>query len=176
MGRSCTELARHVLPGYLIDQPQIDDCTLHVAQRRHAAQSQRILLGHRNDVPSLMRQSDVLVLPSIEEGSALVITEAMGSGCVPLASDASADPRSHLKTGLVHPVRDVEALARHITMLNEDRALLERLRAACLEAAPRFTWTAAGPILLDAYHKTIAAHQSGLPRETGRSEEARVRG
>jgi len=50
MGRSCTELACHVLPGYLIDQPQVNDCTLHVAQRRHAAQSQRILLGHRNDV------------------------------------------------------------------------------------------------------------------------------
>ena len=27
-------------------------------------------LGHRNDVPELMRTSDVLVLPSIEEGSA----------------------------------------------------------------------------------------------------------
>ena len=44
------------------------------------------VLGHRNDVPELMRKSDILVLPSIEEGIGLVITEAMGSGCVPLAS------------------------------------------------------------------------------------------
>ena len=29
------------------------------------------VLGHRNDVPELMRKSDILVLPSIEEGSAL---------------------------------------------------------------------------------------------------------
>ena len=47
------------------------------------------VLGHRNDLPSLMRQCDILVFSSIEEGSALVVTEAMASGCVPLASEAS---------------------------------------------------------------------------------------
>src|SRR5262249_42208109 len=30
------------------------------------------VLGHRNDMPELMRKSDILVLPSMEEGSALV--------------------------------------------------------------------------------------------------------
>ncbi len=47
------------------------------------------MLGFRNDVPDLMRQSDILVLPSIEEGSALVTSEARGSGCVLLVSQAS---------------------------------------------------------------------------------------
>jgi glycosyltransferase involved in cell wall biosynthesis len=47
------------------------------------------VLGYRNDVPELMRNSDILVLPSIEEGFGLVIAEAMGSGCVPLASEAT---------------------------------------------------------------------------------------
>ena len=94
------------------------------------------VLGHRNDVPELMRKSDILVLPSIEEGFGLVITEAMGSGCVPLASEACTEICSHMKTGLMHRVGDVEALTQHITMLHEDRALLERLRAASLKAAP----------------------------------------
>jgi glycosyltransferase involved in cell wall biosynthesis len=135
------------------------------------------VLGHRNDVPDLMRESDILVLPSIEEGFGLVITEAMGSGCVPLASEACTEICSHMKTGLMHPVGDVEALTKHITMLDEDRALLERLRAACLEAAPRLTWTAAGRILLDAYRETIAAYEAGSLRETGRTREAvRVKG
>lgn len=135
------------------------------------------VLGHRNDVPDLMRESDILVLPSIEEGFGLVITEAMGSGCVPLASDACTELCSHLKTGLTHPVGDVEALTQHITMLNEDRTLLERLRAACLDAAPRLTWTAAGRVLLDAYRETIAAHEAGSLRETGRTREVvRVKG
>ena len=38
------------------------------------------LLGFRRDVPELMRNSDVLVLPSVEEGSALVTHEAREAG------------------------------------------------------------------------------------------------
>jgi glycosyltransferase involved in cell wall biosynthesis len=130
------------------------------------------VLGHRNDVPELMRKSDLLVLPSIEEGFGLVIAEAMGSGCVPLASEACTEICSHLKTGLMHRVGDVETLTQHITMLLEDRALLERLRAASLEAAPGVTWTSAGTILLDVYRATIAASRAGAPTEASRAREA----
>ena len=42
-------------------------------------------------------------------------------------------------------------------MLHEDRALLARLRAACLQTAPDVTWTAAGEILRQAYDDTIGA-------------------
>jgi glycosyltransferase involved in cell wall biosynthesis len=116
------------------------------------------VLGHRTDVPELMRSSDMLVLPSIEEGFGLVITEAMGSGCVPLASEACTELCRHMETGLMHAVGDMDALTRHITMLHEDRGLLERLRAAGLRMAPEITWTAAGVRLLEAYRETIAAH------------------
>lgn len=118
------------------------------------------VLGHRNDVPELVRKSDILVLPSIEEGFGLVVTEAMGSGCVPLASEACTEICDHMKTGLMHRIGDVPTLAQHITLLHEDRALLERLRAGCLEVAPTITWTAAGKILLNAYRETIAAHRA----------------
>ncbi|HEV2397919.1 MAG TPA: glycosyltransferase family 4 protein [Candidatus Sulfotelmatobacter sp.] len=117
------------------------------------------VLGHRNDVAELVRKSDILVLPSIEEGFGLVITEAMSSGCVPLASDACTEICSHMETGLVHRVGDVDALTKHITMLHEDRQLLEKLRSAGLKAAPGVTWTAAGRILLDVYRETIDAHR-----------------
>ena len=117
------------------------------------------VLGHRNDVPDLMRQSDILVLPSIEEGFGLVITEAMGSGCVPLASEACTEICDHMKTGLMHKIADVETLTQHITLLHQDRALLERLRNACLEARPQITWTAAGQVLLNAYKETIASYR-----------------
>jgi D-inositol-3-phosphate glycosyltransferase len=117
------------------------------------------VLGHRNDVPDLMRKSDILVLPSIEEGFGLVITEAMGSGCVPLASDACTDICSHMKTGLVHHVGDIAALTQQITMLHEDRGLLERLRATSLSMIPEITWTAAGVKLLGVYRKIIKEHQ-----------------
>jgi len=115
------------------------------------------VLGHRNDVPELMRQSDLLILPSIEEGFGLVVTEAMASGCVPLVSEACTEICKHMETGLIHRIGDVPALAQQITMLHEDRALLERLRVAGLDAVPEITWTAAGVKLLQVYRDVLAA-------------------
>jgi glycosyltransferase involved in cell wall biosynthesis len=117
------------------------------------------VLGHRNDVADLMRQSDIFVLPSIEEGFGLVVTEAMGCGCVPLASEACTEICSHMETGMVHQIGDVRTLSQQITQLHEDRALLQRLRANSLKACPDITWTAAGVRLLDAYRETIDAHK-----------------
>ncbi len=114
------------------------------------------VLGDRNDLPELMRQSDVLVLPSIEEGYGLVCAEAMGSGCVPLVSDACTEICVHMSNALVHRVGDVEALTRHLAMLHQARGLLQRLRSACLCDAPSHTWTAAGVKLLQAYRQAIA--------------------
>lgn len=124
------------------------------------------VLGHRHDVPQLMRKSDILVLPSIEEGSALVTSEARGSGCVLLVSEAAGAICRHMENALVHSVADVAALTQHFTMLHEDRALLQRLRAASLATISKLTWDAAGVKLLEVYRETIAAHRAGALRET----------
>ncbi len=131
------------------------------------------LLGHRNDVPELVRNSDILVLPSIEEGFGLVCTEAMASGCVPLVSEACTDICRHMENAMVHRVGDVAALTQHITMVHEDRALLERLRSAGLRLAPEVTWTAAGVKLLQAYGDVVAGqsaqtHAGAKPMTRGR--------
>jgi glycosyltransferase involved in cell wall biosynthesis len=115
------------------------------------------VLGHRNDVPELMRKSDVLVLPSIEEGFGLVCVEALGSGCVPLVSEACTDECKHMENALVHPIGDVDTLTMHITMLYKDRPLLERLRNAAILSAPKVTWDAAGIRLLEVYRNVIAS-------------------
>jgi len=115
------------------------------------------VLGHRNDVPELMRKCDVVTLPSIEEGSALVASEARASGCVLLVSDAAGATCTHMCNALVHQAGDVETLTRHMTMLYEDRPLLERLRAASLRTLQELTWTAAGLKLLDAYTEILSA-------------------
>jgi len=116
------------------------------------------VLGHRNDVPELMRTSDIMILPSIEEGSALVCGEAIASGCVPLVSDASSGICEHMENSLVHQVGDVITLAKHITLLHQDRALLARLRTAGLRGAPEITWTATGQKLLRLY-QSVCAHR-----------------
>jgi glycosyltransferase involved in cell wall biosynthesis len=118
------------------------------------------LLGFRNDLAELMRKSDLFVLPSIEEGSALVTAEARGCGCVLLVSEASGAICTHGQDALVHRVGDVAALVQHITSLHEDRVLLERLRAAGLKTAPEITWEAAGRRLLAVYRNIVAERQA----------------
>jgi glycosyltransferase involved in cell wall biosynthesis len=122
------------------------------------------VLGHRKDVPELMRKSDILVLPSIEEGSALVTSEARGSGCVLLVSEATGAVCKHMEDGLVHSPGDVTTLANHITMLCDDSRLIERLRGASLGTAHEITWGAAGAKLLQVYHEVLAAkHEVRIP-------------
>jgi glycosyltransferase involved in cell wall biosynthesis len=119
-------------------------------------------LGHRTDVAQLMRESDVLLLPSIEEGFGLVCTEAIGSGCVPLVSDACTEICRHDENALVHRVGDVSTLAEHLTSLHLDRELLERLAEGCLRTAPSVTWDAAGRHLLRAYDETLSGVSDAL--------------
>ena len=120
------------------------------------------VLGHRPDVPDLMRAHDAFVLPSIEEGFPLACVEAIGSGCVPLVSAACGEACVHGETGFVHPVGNVEALSGHITALAEDPALLERFRARSLGSASGFTWDRAGERLLDVYRELAASSSTRL--------------
>lgn len=110
------------------------------------------VLGHRNDVPELMRRHDALVLPSIEEGSPLACMEALGSGCVPLVSEACAEV-AVADNALVHRVGDVGTLSAQMTNLARHPEQLARMRAACLRVAPQFTWEAAGQRLLAVYER-----------------------
>jgi D-inositol-3-phosphate glycosyltransferase len=119
------------------------------------------VLGYRKDLPELMRQCDVLVLPSIEEGSALVTSEARGSGCVLVVSEASGAYCKHMENALVHHVGDVQTLSRHFTMLHESRALLEKLRAASLRTVEDIAWPASGKKLLEVYGEVLA-HKKAL--------------
>jgi glycosyltransferase involved in cell wall biosynthesis len=121
------------------------------------------LLGHRNDVPELMRQSDILVLATVEEGSALVTSEARGSGCVLLVSEAAGAVCTHMKDALVHGVGDVRMLSQQITTLHHDRTLLQRLRATSIQTTPQITWHAAGIRLIDAYCGAIMSYRRDNP-------------
>ncbi len=109
------------------------------------------VLGHRHDLPELMRHSDVFVLPSLEEGSPLVCLEAMASGAVPAVSEAAAGECRHLEHGLVHPIGDVATLTDHLTRLFSDPDLRMSLRAASIDRARGLTWEHAGETLLAAY-------------------------
>jgi glycosyltransferase involved in cell wall biosynthesis len=107
--------------------------------------------GHVADPAALMRGCDVLLLPSLEEGSALVTYEARACGCVLVVSDRSGAACTDGVDALVHPAGDVAALTAHLRALAEDPERLARLRTASLAGAGELTWSRAGEALLAAY-------------------------
>jgi glycosyltransferase involved in cell wall biosynthesis len=133
------------------------------------------VLGHRADVPQLMRASDVLVLPSIEEGSALVCSEALACGCVPLVSDVASAHCRHFENSLVHRAGDVEELVAHITSFHREPDLLERLREGALSSAPDATWERAGEVLVGAYRHAVEARPRAEATSAGRRAAAAER-
>lgn len=107
------------------------------------------------DAVGMLAVADVLLLPTWTEGSALVGYEAIGSGCVPLVSQASGVPVVDRVSGLVHPVADEVTLAAQLRTLLEQPSELRRLREGALAAAPDLTWGAAAGQLVTAYHDAV---------------------
>lgn len=113
------------------------------------------VLGHCDNLPELLAQADIFVLATVEEGSALVTYEARGAGCVLAVSEAAGAVCTHLHDGLIHRARDANALACQFDLLDQDRALLARLRQASLETLDQLTWRSAGICLLNAYQDVL---------------------
>jgi glycosyltransferase involved in cell wall biosynthesis len=87
------------------------------------------MLGHRQDVPDIVRALDVAVLPSRREGSPLALIEYMALGAPIVATAVGGVPEliTDGEHGLLVPPRDPEALAGAIERLLDDRRLARRL-------------------------------------------------
>jgi L-malate glycosyltransferase len=98
--------------------------------------------GFRLDVPKLLAEVAVSVLPSLSEGLSNAILESMAAG-VPVVATAiggNAEAVQDGVTGLLVPPRDADSLARAISTLLEDRDLAVRLgRAGRQRVVERFS-------------------------------------
>jgi glycosyltransferase involved in cell wall biosynthesis len=113
------------------------------------------VVGFASGISEAYRRADVLLLPSLEEGSALVVYEAMSTGCVPLVSDASGAHLDHGKAGLVHPAGDTATLTTQLDTLAANPALLRQLAAAAIAASADLTWSRAVDQVVLAYRSAI---------------------
>ncbi|SAK63884.1 glycosyltransferase family 4 protein [Caballeronia ptereochthonis] len=90
-------------------------------------------LGHVDDMPKLLSEIDVMVLPSYREGLPKSLIEAAACG-VPLVTTSAPGCREVVTRngvdGLAVPVRDSVALADAIRLLDDDRPLGRKLGLA----------------------------------------------
>lgn len=82
----------------------------------------------------LMSTSHVMVLPSIEEGLALVQGQSLACGCPVIASTntGAEDLFTDGIEGFIVPIRDPAALTSRMRQLAEDRALQQRMSEAAM--------------------------------------------
>ena len=105
-------------------------------------------------MPAMYRNADVLVLPSLVEGSALVVLEAMASGLpVIVTPNVGADAVRDGVEGFVVPIRSPEAVACRLEELASDDSLRVAMGKAARTAALGCHWdnfhNAVRPLILN---------------------------
>ena len=89
-----------------------------------------------------MRQHDVLLLPSLFEGYALVISEALSQG-LPVITTPNSGAMHSIRNGVegfIVPIRDSQAIAERLQKLVSNRDLLAEMQHACLRRAAVLSW------------------------------------
>jgi len=87
-----------------------------------------------SELPLMMSRSHVMVLPSIEEGLALVQGQALACGCpvIGTTNTGATDLFTDGVEGFIVPIRDPDSLCDRMQRLADDPALRQRMSEAAL--------------------------------------------
>ena len=127
-----------------------------------------VFTGWRDDVPQLMRASDIFVLPSLSEGTANVVVEAGASGLPVIATEVGEIPRiiSRGETGILVRPKDVDGLAKAIGELLDNPKLARQMgRAGRERIVMNYSWEVICDRLEQGYRKVIDRFQNGNGRK-----------
>ena len=103
-------------------------------------------------VLSLMRSCDVFCLPSIVEGRALVMQEAMSQG-LPLIITPNTGGEDLIiegHTGFLVPIRSAEAIAEKLNWFLENRSKIPAMGRMAQKHATKYSWEGYGSKIVSA--------------------------
>ncbi len=115
--------------------------------------------GVLDGVADLLREANLLLLPSQTESFGLVALEAMASGVPVIASNVGGLPEvvEHGVTGFLAPPGDVEQMAAYAVQLLSDCAMCRSFsRAACQRARDHFDYRSIVPQYEAVYERVLA--------------------
>jgi glycosyltransferase involved in cell wall biosynthesis len=110
----------------------------------------------RSKVHLEFQSADLFVLPTLAEGSAESIYEALAAGLPVITTRSAGSVVRDGIEGRIVPERDSDALTEAIRELTEDRELRNRMAVAARERAKDFTW--------EQYGERLLTYLQGLPQ------------
>ena len=94
--------------------------------------------GIRNDIPNILKASDIIIQSSHWEGFGLAAVEGMAAGKPVIASDVPGLAQVVDGFGILFPHGDAKALADIILHLHEDPVYYQQIADRCLHRAAEF--------------------------------------
>jgi glycosyltransferase involved in cell wall biosynthesis len=129
--------------------------------RRLGLENRVIFTGFRTDVPELLSEAAISVLPSLSEGLSNSLLESMAAGVPVIAANVGGNSEiiEHEGSGLLVPVRDSVALAAAMGRLLEDPLLAARFAQAGRErVAEVFSMERSLGEVESLYERLVEAH------------------
>ena len=122
----------------------------HLSDRVH-------FLGIRNDVPSILKAVDIVILSSNFEGLNLSTLEGMAA-CKPvIVSDVAGLSSVVGGAGILFKPHDERGLADSILRLSEDKVYYNEIAAKCFQRAMEYDYSVMGKSYRELYKKLINA-------------------
>lgn len=98
--------------------------------------------GFTNNIAQVFASAAMSILPSLKEGSPLVIQESLQNNCPVVAFDCRYGPRDSIVDGVngyLVAVNDVEALADRIIKILTEPGLRDKLSANCARSVEKYS-------------------------------------
>ena len=126
-----------------------------------------VFAGFRRDVAAVLTALDIVVFPSLWEGTPLTAFEALAAGKPIVSTDADGllDILTDRQDALIVPKRNAGALVRAIDELIDYPALAERLREGARRTGARYDIAAfvkKMERLYEILHESRASHRAGV--------------
>lgn len=116
----------------------------------------------RSQLSQQLLWADVFVLPTLAEGSAIVVYEALAAG-LPVITTLNAGSVVHSEIdGFIVPIRDYSAIVATLRRIIDDRNLLPHLSSNALSTAKNFTLERYGERLLEIFQPSIYTAEAAL--------------
>ena len=89
-----------------------------------------------------MNKCDVFVLPSLQDGFALVVLQSLACGCPVITTEntGAGEYVERNKSGFVVPIRNSQIIADKLTLLADNSQLLKEFSNNGIKASQKSSW------------------------------------